>query len=286
MFNISKFTKPTWLSVSWLGLMLFLAVFGSLLPFKSWKFVYENDLGVVPFSPGHILGTDNNGYDLLSSLIAGTRMSVFIAITAVSLGGLIGSALGITAAFVRGRVDIVMSTLFNVGLAVPNLVLALALVSVLATNVDINQAVPTWRRVMVLIISLTIVLIPILGRIARGATLSWSGRDFVTAARSMGMRDRQIIMKHIVPNVLPALIAVAFLAIGVVIIAEASLSILGVGIPDGASWGGMIARGRNDLEYSPHVLYVPIIVLAITVISTNHLGDVIRSSLDRRESKV
>jgi peptide/nickel transport system permease protein len=286
MFNISKFTKPTWLSISWLGLMLFLAVFGSLLPFKSWKFVYEDDLGVVPFSPGHILGTDNNGYDLLSSLIAGTRMSVFIAVTAVSLGGLIGSALGITAAFVRGKVDIVMSTLFNVGLAVPNLVLALALVSVLATNVDINQSVPTWRRVMVLIISLTIVLIPILGRIARGATLSWSGRDFVTAARSMGMRDRQIIMKHIVPNVLPALIAVAFLAIGVVIIAEASLSILGVGIPDGASWGGMIARGRNDLEYSPHVLYVPVIVLAITVISTNHLGDVIRSSLDSRESKV
>ncbi|NBT21507.1 MAG: ABC transporter permease subunit [Actinobacteria bacterium] len=133
-------------------------------------------------------------------------------------------------------------------LSVPNLVLALALVAVLATNVDINEAVPTWRRLVTLIISLTVVIIPILGRIARAATLAWSGREFVVAARSMGMRDRDIIKRHIVPNVLPALIAVGFLAVGVVIIAEASLSLLGVGIPDGASWGGMLARGRNDLE--------------------------------------
>ena len=281
-----NFTKPTWLSISWLGLMLFFALAGWTLPFKPWNYVFEDDLEVGLFSSGHLLGTDSNGYDLLASVVAGTRMSIFIAVTAVGLGGLIGSVLGITSAYMRGKVDAVMVTIFNVGLSVPNLVLALALVSVLATNVDINQAVPTWRRVMVLILSLTIVLIPILGRIARGATMSWSGRDFVTAARSMGMRDRKIILKHIVPNVLPALIAVGFLAVGVVIIAEASLSILGVGIPDGASWGGMIARGRNDLEYAPHVLYVPIVVLALTVISTNHLGDVVRAKLDSRESKV
>jgi len=281
-----KFTKPTWFAIGWLCLMMFFSLFGWLLPFKPWNFVFEDDLEVGLFSSGHLLGTDSNGYDLLSSAVAGTRMSIFIAIAAVGLGGFIGSVLGILAAYLRGKIDTVMVTVFNVGLSVPNLVLALALVSVLATNVDINQAVPTWRRVMVLIISLTIVLIPILGRIARGATLSWSGREFVTAARSMGMKDLKIILRHIVPNVLPALIAVAFLAVGVVIIAEASLSILGVGIPDGASWGGMIARGRNDLEYAPHVLYVPIVFLALTVISTNHLGDVVRSKLDSREAKV
>jgi len=281
-----KFTKPTWFAIGWLGLMLFFALFGWLLPFKPWAFVFEDDLEVGLFSSGHILGTDSNGYDMLASVVAGTRMSIFIAIASVGLGGLIGSVLGIFSAYLRGKVDTVMVTIFNVGLSVPNLVLALALVSVLATNVDINQAVPTWRRVMVLVMSLTIVLIPILGRIARGATLSWAGREFVTAARSMGMKDSKIILRHIVPNVLPALIAVAFLAVGVVIIAEASLSILGVGIPDGASWGGMIARGRNDLEYAPHVLYVPLVFLALTVISTNHLGDVVRSKLDSREAKV
>ncbi|MFM8907182.1 MAG: ABC transporter permease, partial [Actinomycetota bacterium] len=179
-----------------------------------------------------------------------------------------------------------VNTAFNVVLSVPNLVLALALVAVLATNVDINEAVPTWRRLATLVISLTVVILPILGRIARAATLAWSGRDFIVAARSMGMRDRHIISRHIVPNVLPALIAVGFLAVGVVIIAEASLSLLGVGIPDGASWGGMLARGRNDLEYNPHALYIPIIALAFTVISTNHVGDVLRGKLDRREGRL
>jgi len=281
-----KFTIPTWLTIGWLGFVLFLAIFGSFLPLRPWEYVYEDSLGVGPFSPGHLLGTDQNGYDLLSSVVNGTRLSLFISITAVSIGGFIGAILGITAAYVRGKFDTVMVTLFNVGLSVPNLVLALALVSVLATNIDVNNPVPTWRRIVVLTAALTIVIIPILGRISRAATLSWTNREFVVAARSMGMRDRNIIARHIVPNVLPALIAVGFLAIGVVIIAEASLSLLGVGVPDGASWGAMISRGRNDLEYSPHVLYVPLVFLALTVISTNHLGDVLRSSLDRRESKL
>ncbi len=281
-----KFTIPTWCTIGWLGFVIFLAIFGSLLPLRPWHYVYEDSLGVGPFSPGHLLGTDQNGYDLLSSVVNGTRLSLFISITAVSIGGFIGAILGITAAYVRGKFDTVMVTLFNVGLSVPNLVLALALISVLATNIDINNPVPTWRRIVVLTVSLTIVIIPILGRISRAATLSWTNREFVVAARSMGMRDRNIIARHIVPNVLPALIAVGFLAIGVVIIAEASLSLLGVGVPDGASWGAMISRGRNDLEYSPHVLYVPLVFLALTVISTNHLGDVLRSSLDRRESKL
>ncbi len=266
---------------------MFLAVFGSLLPFEPWTFVYEDDLGVTPFSPGHILGTDNNGYDLLSSVISGTRMSVFIAITAVGLGGLIGSALGITAAFVRGKVDLVLSTVFNVGLAIPNLVLALALVSVLATNVDMTEVVPIWRRVMVLVISLTIVSNPDLGSHCKRCNLDLersrichSSPQYGNARFSGSLENISCLM------CLPALIAVAFLAFGVVIIAEASLSLLGVGIPDGGSWGGMIARGRNDLEYSPHVLYIPVIFLAITVISTNQIGEVLRSKLDGREAKV
>lgn len=281
-----KFTIPTWFAIGWLGFVIFLAIFGSFLPIRTWEYVYEDSLGVVPFSRGHLFGTDTNGYDLLSSVVHGARLSLFISVTAVGIGGFIGSVLGITAAYVRGKFDTVMVTLFNVALSVPNLVLALALVSVLATNIDVNEPVPTWRRIVVLTTALTIIVIPILGRIARAAALSWTNREFVLAARSMGMRNRHIIIRHIVPNVLPALVAVGFLAIGVVIIAEAALSLLGVGVPDGASWGAMIARGRNDLEYSPHVLYVPLVFLALTVISTNHLGDVIRAGLDRRESKL
>ncbi len=281
-----KYTIPTYLAFGWLGVAAFLAVFGSFLPIDSYQTIHGDFIDSPPFTAGHWFGVDSNGYDILSGIINGARLSIFVALVSVGVGGLVGSFLGVTAAYYRGRYDSVVSTFFNVVLSVPNLVLALALVAVLATNVDINQPVPTWRRLATLVIALTVVIVPILGRIARAATLAWSGREFVTAARSMGMRDRQIITRHIVPNVLPSLIAVGFLAVGVVIIAEASLSLLGVGIPDGASWGGMIARGRNDLEYNPHALYFPIVVLAFTVISTNHIGDVLRGGLDRREGRL
>ncbi len=281
-----KYTIPTYLAFGWLGVAAFLAVFGSFLPIESYQTIHGDFIDSPPFTAGHWFGVDSNGYDILSGIINGARLSIFVALVSVGVGGLVGSFLGVTAAYYRGRYDSVVSTFFNVVLSVPNLVLALALVAVLATNVDINQPVPTWRRLATLVIALTVVIVPILGRIARAATLAWSGRECVTAARSMGMRDRQIITRHIVPNVLPSLIAVGFLAVGVVIIAEASLSLLGVGIPDGASWGGMIARGRNDLEYNPHALYFPIVVLAFTVISTNHIGDVLRGGLDRREGRL
>jgi peptide/nickel transport system permease protein len=281
-----KFTIPTYLAFGWLTFAGLMAIFGSFLPVDSYQTIHGDFLDAPPLTGGHLFGVDSNGYDIFSGIINGARLSLFVAIFTVGIGGFIGSFLGVTGAYFRGRYDSVVSTGFNVVLSVPNLVLALALVAVLATNVDVNEAVAPWRRLTTLMISLTIVIIPILGRIARAATLAWSGREFVTAARSMGMRDRHIIWRHIVPNVLPALIAVGFLAVGVVIIAEASLSLLGVGIPDGASWGGMIARGRNDLEYNPHALYFPIVALALTVICTNHVGDVMRGRLDRREARL
>lgn len=281
-----KYTIPTRVAFGWLVLVVLTAAFGSFIPIDGYQVIHGDFIDSPMFTSGHIFGVDSNGYDILSGIVNGARLSIFIALITVGIGGVLGSFLGITAAYYRGRYDTIVSTGFNVVLAVPNLVLALALVAVLATNVDVNEAVPTWRRLVTLIVSLTVVLIPILGRIARASTLAWSGREFVVAARSVGMRDRHIIWRHIVPNVLPALIAVAFLAIGVVIIAEASLSLLGVGVPGGASWGGMIARGRNDLEYNPQALYMPVIALALTVISTNLVGDVLRGKLDRREARL
>ena len=274
------------LTVAWFALIIFFAVFGPLLPLPNWQEVFDDALSVTPFKQGHILGTDSNGYDMLSGIVYGARISLFISFTAVFLGGVIGSAIGISAAYVRGKYDYIVSTLFNVVLSVPNLVLSLALVAVLATNVDPNVPTSTGRRIMVLVISLTIVIIPILGRIARAATLSWANREFVLAARSMGSKDRSIIWRHIVPNVLPAIFAVAFLAIGVVIVAEASLSLLGAGVPDGTSWGSMVARGRNDIEFAPHIIIIPLIFIALTVISCNYIGDVIRKQLDQRQAKL
>jgi peptide/nickel transport system permease protein len=282
----ASFNLATKVSVSWISLIMFLVVVGNFLPLPD-PTEYDPDApGVGLFSPGHILGTDINGYDLLSNVVNGSRISILIALISVGVGGLIGSAIGIGSAYVRGKFDIAVNLFFNTLLSIPNLVLGLALVAILATSVDPSIPIDPNRRVFIIIFSLTIVIIPILGRIARGATLSWVNREFIVAARSMGMKDRDIIFRHIVPNVLPAIYAVIFLAIGVVIVAEGALSLLGVGIIDGVSWGAMIGRVAGDFTYAPQSMYVPVIVLALTVIAFNQVGDHLRSQLDSREGKI
>jgi ABC-type dipeptide/oligopeptide/nickel transport system permease subunit len=238
------------------------------------------------FSPGHILGTDSNGYDMFAQLVEGSRYSLLIAGISVVIGTVVGSIFGILAAFKRGIFDRIANALFSVVLSIPNLLLSITLIAVFGTSPDPSNPVPPSRRLIVVIVSLTIVITPIIGRIARSTAMSWSSRDFVTAARSMGMTDRQIIVRHIVPNVLPALLAIAFLAIGVVIVAEGSLSLLGAGIGEKTTWGSMIARGRAEIEYYPHILFVPIAAVAFTVIACNRLGDEVRRSLDPREARL
>ena len=282
----STFNLPTKISAAWVSIILFFVVTGSFLPLPNPTEYDPEASGVGLFSSGHLLGTDINGYDLLSNVINGARISILIALISVGVGGLIGSAIGIGSAYVRGKLDIAVNLLFNILLSIPNLVLGLALVAILATSADPAIPIDPNRRIFIIIFSLTVVIIPILGRIARGATLSWVNREFIVAARSMGMKDRHIIFKHIVPNVLPAIYAVIFLAIGVVIVAEGALSLLGVGIIDGVSWGAMIGRVAGDFTYAPQSMYVPVIVLALTVIAFNQIGDHLRSQLDSREGKI
>ena len=282
----STFNLPTKISAAWVSIILFFVVTGSFLPLPNPTEYDPEASGVGLFSSGHLLGTDINGYDLLSNVINGARISILIALISVGVGGLIGSVIGIGSAYVRGKLDIAVNLLFNILLSIPNLVLGLALVAILATSPDPSIPIDPNRRVFIIIFSLTVIIIPILGRIARGATLSWVNREFIVAARSMGMKDRHIIFKHIVPNVLPAIYAVIFLAIGVVIVAEGALSLLGVGIIDGVSWGAMIGRVAGDFTYAPQSMYVPVVVLALTVIAFNQIGDHLRSQLDSREGKI
>ena len=282
-----KKKKPVgfYIAGSWLGLIVLLGLFGWLLPLPNWDEAFFDDLGVGPFSPRHFLGTTQDGYDMLAGLINGARLSAFVSFFAVLIGGGIGSFIGITAAYFRGRYDTVVVTVFNVMLSIPNLVLSLALLSVLAYS-DADNPASTSRRVVVLVISLIIVIIPILGRISRGSALQWSSREFVLASKSMGTKNFTIIWKHILPNVAPAILAIGFLAIGSVIIVEGSLSILGIGVPGGASWGSMLANGRGNISFSPHEVYMPALCIAFTVIASNWFGDYVRSSLDQREAKI
>ena len=282
----STFNLPTKISAAWITIVMFFVLTGNFLPLPDPTEFDPDASGVGLFSSGHLLGTDINGYDLLSNVVNGARISILIALISVGVGGLIGSAIGIGSAYIRGKLDIAVNLFFNILLSIPNLVLGLALVAILATSADPAIPIDPNRRVFIIIFSLTVVIIPILGRIARGATLSWVNREFIVAARSMGMKDRHIIFKHIVPNVLPAIYAVIFLAIGVIIVAEGALSLLGVGIIDGVSWGAMIGRVAGDFTYAPQSMYVPVIVLALTVIAFNQIGDHLRSQLDSREGKI
>lgn len=269
----------------WLGLCAVAALFGDFFPLPKWdEYDYEAS-GVPMFSSGHLLGTDYDGSDILSGIVHGAKTSLGIALTAVLLGSLIGGLLGIVAAYRRGWIDSVVTMYFNVALSIPTLVLTLVMVAMFSSpNLDDpSSALP---REIVIVIALTLVLIPILGRISRSSALSWTGRDFVLVAESIGMTRRSILRSHILPNVLPAMMSVAFLAAGVVIVVEGGLAILGAGADPGASWGSMLAKNRQDLAELPAATILPVLAIALTVMSLNYFGDYVRLRIDNRESRI
>jgi peptide/nickel transport system permease protein len=274
-----------YLASGWIAIVIILAAIGDLLPLPNYKdFNFENTSAGL-FSGKHILGTDLDGVDILSGIVHGTRMSVVIATVCVAIGMVIGGALGIVAAYWRGWVDTIITTYFNVTLSIPNLILTFAMAAVLSTptNSDPNGRIP---RVMVLIIALAFALIPILGRLARSAALSWTGREFVQVAESLGMKRRSIMWNHIVPNVIPSMMSVGFLAAGVVIVVEGGLAILGVGTNPGDSWGSLLARNRPQIIDCPQAVLIPAVAVALTVMALNFFGDYFRKRIDNRESRI
>lgn len=273
------------LSTAWLSLCVLMATFGWLLPLPSWQSSDADALGVPMFSKGHILGTDNWGVDQLSAMINGTRISLGVAVVSVVLGALIGAFLGVMAGYTRGWIDAVISMYFNVTLAFPTLVLLLALVAIFSNPDPFNPGT-TLPRMVVLTFAITFILIPFLGRLARAATVSWAGRDFVLVAKSLGLKRRTILLQHIIPNVLPSLISVSFLAAGLIIILEGGLSILGAGGEPGSSWGSLLSRNRGDLALTPHTTFIPVAAIALTVMAFNYFGEYLRTSIDNRDSRI
>lgn len=274
-----------YLASGWLAIVIFISFFGGVLPIPEHnEYNFENASAGL-FSGKHILGTDLDGLDILSGIVHGTRLSIFISFACVAIGMIIGGALGIIAAYRRGWVDSVITMYFNVTLSIPNLILTLAMVAVLSSPTPEN---PGGRipRVLVLIIALTFALIPILGRLARSSALSWTGREFVQVAESIGMKRRSIMWNHIVPNVIPSMMSVGFLAAGVVIVIEGGLAILGVGTDPGESWGSLLARNRPQIVDCPQAVIIPAIAVALTVMALNFFGDYFRKRIDNRESRI
>jgi peptide/nickel transport system permease protein len=218
-----------------------------------------------PFSPGHWLGTNVQGVDIFSQLVYGGQVAIEISLAVTVLGMAIGCTLGIVAAYFGGWVDAVISRLLDILIAFPALVLALVIAEGLG---------PSETHV---IAALSVFSIPAFGRIARGSTLTIRGLPYMTAARLCGTRAWRIIARHILPNILPGVVTFSLLGIGIVIILEGALDFLGYGIPPpDASWGSMIAAGQQVLTAQPEYVLIPSVVLLITVVALNTLGDALR----------
>ena len=233
----------------------------------------EVDLGrqFTPPSRAHPFGTDNLGRDILSRIIAGARVSLWVGLVSVGLSMLIGVPAGLVAGYLRGAIDSVLMRLVDVFLAFPVIILAIAIMAVRGpglTNVMIALAAVYWTTY---------------ARVTRGVTLVLREEDYVLAARSLGVSDLRIMWRHILPNGLPPILVIASLGMGSAILAEAALSFLGLGIqPPEPSWGSMLSFGMQFLRDAPYLSTFPGLAIFITVLGFNLLGDGLRDALDPR----
>jgi peptide/nickel transport system permease protein len=268
-------------AIAWLVFVVVAALLAPVLPLEDPNETTASCVGQGPGYEGHLLGCDGIGRDVLSRMVWGGRASLLLGVASVTFGLVIGGMLGLTAGYFRRRIDTVLTGAFDVLLSFPQLILALTLVTVFASQ----EGVSATRRMVVLILALGIVSVPLLARITRANTLAWSQREFVQAAKAMGAKNRQIMFGEVLPNVLPAMFSIALLSIAIVIVAEGGLSLLGVGVQlPTPSWGNVLSEGRSDLRDSPYLVMIPTIVIFLTVLSLNYLGDVVRARFDVRES--
>jgi peptide/nickel transport system permease protein len=264
-----------WLAVFWLVLLVFLAVFAPVLPFVDSPTQFFPDAFRAAPSAQHWFGGDAIGRDLFARVVYGARVSLTVGVGAIAIGMLVGGTLGLIAGYFRGTIDTVITSVANIMLAFPALILALALVSFMGQNL---------RNV---ILALTIISIPRLIRITRAATLTFSQREFVMASRTLGASHWRVLTREVLPNVIPPMLSFSLLAIAVVIVAEGALSFLGLSVEaPTASWGGIINEGRDLLDEAPHVSLIPCAVMFVTLLSLNYVGDKLRALFDVREIRL
>lgn len=261
-------------AITWVAVLTFLAVFADFLPFvKDYARTYPN------FAEGpsreHWFGTNKIGQDVFARTVYGARLSLIIAGASITLGLLFGGFFGLIAGYFRRRLDTVISICVDIMLAFPALVLALAITSFLG------------RGAIYVVLALSILSIPPLTRIVRATTMGYSGREFVLAARGVGAKNSRVLFREILPNVVPSMLSFALTGIAVLIIAEGALAFLGQSVPPPqATWGLIIGEGRQDLEDLWWISLLPALVLFLTVLSFNILGDVAAKRFDIRESSL
>jgi peptide/nickel transport system permease protein len=223
------------------------------------------------FSPGHLLGTDGNGNDILSRILYGGRNSLIVAVAVNAIGMLVGGTFGALSAYAGGATDTWIMRAFDVFIAFPSLVLILAVAQSLGAS--LTNA----------ILALSFFSIPAVARVSRAATLTLCEQPFINAAKLCGTPSWRVLIRHIAPNIAPQLITFGMLGMGLIIILEGALSFLGLGIPPPSpSWGNMISEGQASLSATPMRVIWPSLILFITVLSFNLLADSLRARWSSR----
>jgi len=250
-------------------IMIFIAVFPSVIAKYDPN---KMDLALVflkPGSPGHILGTDEFGRDLLTRIIYGARVSIVVAIGGMAVGGGIGLLLGLIAGFKGGIADTIIMRVMDGMFAFPFILLALLLMTVLGSGIQ-N-----------VILAIGIANVPGFARVARGQVHIVKNEEYIQSIRALGSSDGRLLFKHILPNCISPIIVYATLNVAGAIISEASLSFLGLGIqPPTASWGNILRAGKDTLSTAPYIASFSGIAIIITVLGFNLFGDGIRDVLD------
>ncbi|MEX2626266.1 MAG: ABC transporter permease [Ilumatobacteraceae bacterium] len=260
-----------WVCVVWIVVIGIAGLAAGILPLTDPR---ESDFTALAEGPSwrYWMGTDDLGRDIFSRVVHGTRVSITVGVFAVLIGLIIGGLLGLIAGYYRRRTESVIMTFADSLVAFPALVLLLTLTTFLG------------QTLQNIVLAIGIVTIPIFIRLARANTLTFAQREFVLAAKATGSRNLRIITREVLPNVAMPLMAFSLVVVAVAIVAEGSLSFLGLSVPPTTpTWGNIIAGGRQSLEDAPHIVFFPSLVMFLTVISFNLAGDRLREVLEVKE---
>ncbi len=267
-----KKSKMAMLGLVILAVIILLAVFANVIADYDGVAIKQNTARRLEGpSKDHWLGTDEYGRDMFARLIHGSRVSLLVGIVAVGIAILIGGTLGAIAGFYGGKIDNTIMRIMDIFLAVPDILLAIAIVSALGPGL------------FNLMFAIGVSSMPRFARVVRASVLTVRDQEFIEAARSVGASDARIIVKHIIPNALAPIIVQGTLGVAVAILSVAGLSFIGLGVPKPRpEWGSMLSGGRAFLRDAPHVTTFPGLTIMLTVLALNLLGDGLRDALDPR----